>query len=69
MGSYQVALDSPGRPADIVATRVYRYKTGYGVNAEQELAKMSALSPAWAGVTARMKPGCLPTSTGLRRLA
>jgi len=26
MGSYQVALDSPGRPADIVATRVYRYK-------------------------------------------
>jgi high affinity Mn2+ porin len=39
MGSYQVALDSPGRPADIVATRVYRYKTGYGVNAEQELAK------------------------------
>jgi high affinity Mn2+ porin len=39
MGSYQAALDSPDRPADIVATRAYRTKTGFGVNAEQELAK------------------------------
>ncbi len=39
MGSYQAALDSPTRPADIVATREYRYKYGFGLNAEQELAK------------------------------
>jgi high affinity Mn2+ porin len=39
MGSYQLALDSPTRPADIVATRDYRYKYGFGLNAEQELVK------------------------------
>lgn len=39
MGSYQAAIDSPTRPADIVATRDYRYKYGFGLNAEQELAK------------------------------
>jgi len=39
MGSYQAALDSPTRPADIEATRAYRYKHGFGLNLEQELAK------------------------------
>src|SRR5439155_24201799 len=39
MGSYQAALDSPARPADIEATRAYRYKYGFGLNLEQELAK------------------------------
>lgn len=38
MGSYDDAVVSP-RPADIVATRAYRYKYGFGLNAEQELAK------------------------------
>jgi high affinity Mn2+ porin len=38
MGSYQAAIDSPVRPADIVATREYRYKYGFGLNLEQELA-------------------------------
>ena len=37
MGSYQAALDNPARPADIVATRDYRYKSGCGLNVEQEL--------------------------------
>ncbi len=37
MGSYQQALDSPVRPADIQATREYRYKYGFGLNLEQEL--------------------------------
>ena len=39
MGSYQAAIDSPVRPADIEATREYRYKYGFGLNLEQELAK------------------------------
>jgi high affinity Mn2+ porin len=39
MGSYQDALDSAIRPADIEATRAYRYKYGVGLNLEQELAK------------------------------
>ena len=39
MGSYQAALDSPIRPADIVATRAYRYKYGFGLNIEQEILK------------------------------
>jgi high affinity Mn2+ porin len=39
MGSYQAALDSNIRPADIEATRAYRYKYGFGLNLEQELAK------------------------------
>jgi high affinity Mn2+ porin len=39
MGSYQAAIDSPVRPADIVATRDYRYKYGFGLNIEQELVK------------------------------
>src|SRR5262249_49291221 len=39
MGSYQAALDDPVRPADIVATREYRYKYGFGLNIEQELAR------------------------------
>jgi len=38
MGSYQAALDSPVRPADIQATRQYRSKYGFGLNLEQELA-------------------------------
>ena len=37
MGSYQAALDSPIRPADIEATRAYRYKYGFGLNVEQEI--------------------------------
>lgn len=37
MGSYQEAVDSPVRPADIEATREYRYKYGFGLNVEQEL--------------------------------
>ncbi len=39
MGRYQDALDNPVRPADIEATRSYRYKYGFGLNLEQELAK------------------------------
>ncbi len=39
MGSYQAALDDPARPADIESTRAYRYKLGFGLNMEQELAK------------------------------
>lgn len=39
MGSYQLALDSSTRPADIVATRDYRFKYGFGLNLEQEVAK------------------------------
>ena len=39
MGSLQEALDSPVRPADIVATRVYRCKYGFGLNVEQEIIK------------------------------
>ena len=39
MGSYQLAFDSATRPADITATRDYRYKFGFGVNLEQEIAK------------------------------
>ena len=39
MGSYQEAVDSATRPADIVATRAYRYKYGFGLNVEQEIVK------------------------------
>jgi high affinity Mn2+ porin len=39
MGSYQDAVSDPARPADIQATRAYRYKYGFGVNLEQELVK------------------------------
>ena len=39
MGSYQATLESGTRPADIEATRAYRYKYGFGVNAEQEIIK------------------------------
>jgi high affinity Mn2+ porin len=37
MGSYEEALDNAARPADIEATRAYRYKYGFGFNAEQEI--------------------------------
>lgn len=37
MGSFQEALDSPARPADIMATRAYRLKYGFGLNVQQEL--------------------------------
>jgi high affinity Mn2+ porin len=37
MGSYEEAVESPVRPADIVATRDYRYKAGVGLNMEQEV--------------------------------
>ncbi|HEY0455493.1 MAG TPA: carbohydrate porin [Verrucomicrobiae bacterium] len=39
MGSYQESLDAPARPVDIQATRKYRYKFGFGLNAEQEITK------------------------------
>jgi high affinity Mn2+ porin len=39
MGSYQEALDSSTRPADIESTRAYRFKYGFGLNLEQELFK------------------------------
>ncbi len=39
MGSYEEAVASPVRPADIEATRQYRYKYGYGLNIEQEIVK------------------------------
>jgi len=39
MGSYRDAVESPVRPADIEATRDYRYKYGFGLNAEQEIVK------------------------------
>jgi len=39
MGSFQEALDNPARPADVQATREYRFKFGFGLNLEQELVK------------------------------
>jgi high affinity Mn2+ porin len=39
MGSYQDSVNSPIRPADIEATRAYRYNYGFGFNAEQEIIK------------------------------
>ena len=39
MGSYQEAVDDPIRPADIAATRAYRYKYGFGLNIEQEITR------------------------------
>lgn len=39
MGSYQLAINSPIRPADIEATRAYRSKYGFGLNLEQEIWK------------------------------
>jgi high affinity Mn2+ porin len=39
MGNYQDAVNSPVRPADIEATRAYRCKYGFGLNAEQEIVK------------------------------
>jgi high affinity Mn2+ porin len=39
MGSYQDAVNSPTRPADINATAAFRYKYGFGLNLEQEIAK------------------------------
>ena len=39
MGSYEAALESPIRPADITATGEYRYKYGFGLNGELEVAK------------------------------
>jgi high affinity Mn2+ porin len=39
MGSFQDAIDSPARPADIAAVRAYRYKYGFGLNVEQEIVK------------------------------
>ena len=39
MGSYQQAVDNPIRPADIEATRDFRYKYGFALNLEQEIVK------------------------------
>jgi len=38
MGSFNQALNNIARPADIVATREYRIKYGFGLNADQEIA-------------------------------
>ena len=37
MGSYEAAVENPARPADIIATRAYRQKYGFGLNIEQEI--------------------------------
>jgi high affinity Mn2+ porin len=37
MGSYQDAVDSATRPADLNATADFRYKYGFGLNLEQEI--------------------------------
>jgi high affinity Mn2+ porin len=37
LGSYQKAVDNPTRPADITASREYRFEYGFGLNLEQEL--------------------------------
>jgi high affinity Mn2+ porin len=47
MGSFQLALDEPIRPADIEATRAYREKFGFGVNLEQEIT-------SWIGAFLRL---------------
>lgn len=39
MGNYQEAVDSTTRPADVEATRDFRTKFGFGLNAEQEIIK------------------------------
>jgi high affinity Mn2+ porin len=39
MGSYQEAVNNSTRPADIEATRDFRYKYGFGLNVEQEIFK------------------------------
>jgi high affinity Mn2+ porin len=39
LGSYQEAVDNPIRPADITATRRYRFKYGFGLNLVQEIVK------------------------------
>jgi high affinity Mn2+ porin len=39
MGSYAEALDNPERPANIIDTRAYRLKYGFGLNAEYEIIK------------------------------
>jgi high affinity Mn2+ porin len=39
MGSYEEAVDSSIRPANIVATQAYRYKYGVCLNLEQEVCK------------------------------
>jgi high affinity Mn2+ porin len=39
MGSYQDAVNSPTRPADITASQEFRYKYGFGLNLEQEIIK------------------------------
>ncbi len=38
MGSYQDGVNSPVRPADITASAEFRYKYGFGLNVEQEIA-------------------------------
>lgn len=39
MGSYEETVDNPSLMGDIKLTREYRYKFGFGLNAEQELMK------------------------------
>ena len=39
MGSYQDAVNSAIRPADILVSETFRYKYGFGLNLEQEIVK------------------------------
>jgi high affinity Mn2+ porin len=39
MGSYQDAVTSPVRPANILTSEEFRYKYGFGLNLEQEIVK------------------------------
>jgi high affinity Mn2+ porin len=39
MGSFQEAINSDIRPADITATEAYRFKYGFGLNIDQEIVK------------------------------
>ena len=39
MGNYNATLENPGLGGDVSQTRKYRYKYGFGLNAEQELTR------------------------------
>jgi high affinity Mn2+ porin len=58
MGSYEAALDSPTRPADIAATRAYRSKYGFGLNLEQEVIKDVGVFSRLGWNNDRTEPWC-----------
>ncbi len=58
MGSFEAALDSPIRPADIVATEKYRYKYGFGLNVEQEIVKDVGVFSRLGWNNDRTEPWC-----------